>query len=272
MAAQPKTFRWRGVFAKEILCRLSCFCLRLKGFWEAPSTFLACGASIVQFQFLGISVGANPRRQTTWRPLLDKLRNRLSMWKVKFISLGAHLKHKVANMGDWLENRWVWDVKLAENTLLQEEEDAELDSLLSILQDVQGKRQVDDSFMWWRNKFGFTVECAEAEYRSMAQLAAEILWVQSLLLELHCKIFIPKLLCDNLSTVTLAHNPVLHNRTKHMELDIFFVREKVLSKSLIVEHVPAMDKWADALTKPLSAAKFFPLRDKLRVQQADYVC
>ncbi|KAI5438667.1 hypothetical protein KIW84_024410 [Lathyrus oleraceus] len=54
-------------------------------------------------------------------------------------------------------------------------------------------------------------------------------------------------------------------RTKHMELDIFFVREKVLSKSLVVAHVPAQDQWADALTKPLSAVKFIPLRTKLRV-------
>lgn len=99
----------------------------------------------------------------------------------------------------------------------------------------------------------------------MAQLAAELIWVQSLLQELHCPFQVPKILCENLSTVTLAHNPVLHNRTKHMELDIFFVREKVLSKSLVVAHVPAQDQWADALTKPLSAAKFIPLCAKLRV-------
>lgn len=106
---------------------------------------------------------------------------------------------------------------------------------------------------------------AEAEYRSMAQLAAELIWVQSLLKELHCPFQVPKILCDNLSTATLAHNPVLHNRTKHMELDIFFVREKVLSKNLVVAHVPAHDQWADAPTKPLFAAKFIPLRAKLRV-------
>lgn len=49
-----------------------------------------------------------------------------------------------------------------------------------------------------------------------------------------------------------------------MELDIFFVREKVLNKSLVVAHVPAQDQWADAFTKPLSANKFLP-RSKLRV-------
>lgn len=119
---------------------------------------------------------------------------------------------------------------------------------------------------WWSKKQRLVARSsAEAEYRSMAQLAAEILWVQSLLQELKCRLLTPTILCDNLSTVTLAHNPVLHNRTKHMELDIFFVREKVLSKNLIVKHVPAQDQWADLLTKPLSAVKFLPLRDKLRV-------
>jgi len=65
--------------------------------------------------------------------------------------------------------------------------------------------------------------------------------------------------------MSLAHNPVLHSRTKHMELDIFFVREKVISKDLIVSHIPAQYQWADIITKPLSTSRFLELRDKLRV-------
>jgi len=50
-----------------------------------------------------------------------------------------------------------------------------------------------------------------------------------------------------------------------MELDIIFLIEKVISKSLIVSHIPTHQQWADILTKPLSASRFLELRDKLRV-------
>lgn len=43
---------------------------------------------------------------------------------------------------------------------------------------------------------------------------------------------------DDLSIVGLSHNPVLHSRTKHMELDLFIVREKIINKTLIIAHVP----------------------------------
>ncbi|GAU43783.1 hypothetical protein TSUD_378080 [Trifolium subterraneum] len=95
----------------------------------------------------------------------------------------------------------------------------------------------------------------EAEYRSMANTTAE--------LQVPCHT--PTLLCDNLSAVSLTHNPILHSRTKHMELNIHFVRERVLSKHLNVLHVPAMDQLADPLTKPLAPSNYAAIRTKLKV-------
>ena len=80
----------------------------------------------------------------------------------------------------------------------------------------------------------------EAEYRALALAVAEVLWIQSFLKELKINFTIPHVLCDNQSTVALAHNPVLHARSKHMELDIFFVREKVLAKVLTVSHLTSI--------------------------------
>jgi hypothetical protein len=99
----------------------------------------------------------------------------------------------------------------------------------------------------------------------MANTTAELMWIQSLLQELKVPYHVPTLLCDNLSAVSLAHNPVLHARTKHIELDIHFVREKVLSKQLTVLHVPAADQLADSLTKPVSLSSFDSIRTKLKV-------
>jgi hypothetical protein len=99
----------------------------------------------------------------------------------------------------------------------------------------------------------------------MANTTADLLWIQSLLQELHVPFLTPTLLCDNLSAVALSHNPILHSRTKHMELDLHFVREKVLSKQLHVLHVPAAAQLADPLTKPLAPTCYEAIRSKLKV-------
>ena len=80
--------------------------------------------------------------------------------------------------------------------------------------------------------------------------------IQTLLTELSIPFTTPTIFCHNQSAVVITHNPVLHSSTKHMEIDIFFVREKVLAKKLQVYHIPAIDKWAGALTKALSPTSF----------------
>ncbi|KAG8499958.1 hypothetical protein CXB51_006541 [Gossypium anomalum] len=95
----------------------------------------------------------------------------------------------------------------------------------------------------------------EAEYRSLAAAASDVTWLLSLLHELHLSsIDVPTLWCDNSSAVAVATNPVLHSKFKHVELDLFFVREKVADGLLVVGEVPACDQVAYVLTKPLSVS------------------
>ena len=62
----------------------------------------------------------------------------------------------------------------------------------------------------------------------MAHAVADMVWLRQLLSELHRPIEQANIVyCDNISVVYMLGNPVQHRRTKHIEIDIHFVREKV---------------------------------------------
>ena len=93
----------------------------------------------------------------------------------------------------------------------------------------------------WRSKKQQVIAhfSTEAEHCSLAHITVEILWLQSLLKELKLHTPILVIWCDNLSVVHLTKNLIFHARTKHVELDIHFVHEQVISGDLLVTHFPA---------------------------------
>lgn len=102
------------------------------------------------------------------------------------------------------------------------------------------------------------------EYRSLAHACAETTWLGYLLSELGVNIQFPIVLyCDNLSATHMASNPVFHARTKHIELDYHFVRERVALGSHQVHFIPSVDQPADVLTKALHRPRHHPLCGKL---------
>ncbi|XP_019170478.1 PREDICTED: uncharacterized protein LOC109166047 isoform X2 [Ipomoea nil] len=82
----------------------------------------------------------------------------------------------------------------------------------------------------WKSKKQTVVarSSAESEYRAMAHVTCEITWVHNVLKEVGVEVMKPiRLWCDNQAAIHISNNPVFHERTKHIEVDCHFVREKV---------------------------------------------
>ena len=128
-----------------------------------------------------------------------------------------------------------------------------------------------DTLVSWSSKRQTTVSrsSAEAEYRAVAHAVAECCWLRQLLQELHISLSKATLVyCDNVSAVYMTANPVHHRRTKHIEIDIHFVREKVALGQVRVLHVPSSHQFADIMTKGLPVQLFTDFRSSLGVRQA----
>ncbi|GJT94095.1 cysteine-rich receptor-like protein kinase 8 [Tanacetum coccineum] len=92
----------------------------------------------------------------------------------------------------------------------------------------------------------------EAEYRALADSTCEIYWLKCLLHDLHVHIPTPiMMLCDNASTIALANNPIHHARTKHIEIDCHFVRDKIKEGHIQPCFISTKSQIADILTKGL---------------------
>ncbi|GJR84349.1 ribonuclease H-like domain-containing protein [Tanacetum coccineum] len=120
-----------------------------------------------------------------------------------------------------------------------------------------------DNLLSWSAKRQVTLSCssAEAEYRGVANVVAETAWIRNLLCELHTRVFTATLVyCDNGNVVYMFANPVQHQRMKHIEIDIHFVRDFVASGQVRVLHVLSRFQYADIFTKGLPTALFIEFR------------
>lgn len=109
-------------------------------------------------------------------------------------------------------------------------------------------------------------KCGSYFKRSVANTAAELIWVCSLLTELGVTLTTtPTVYCDNVGATYLSANPVFHSKMKHLALDFHFVRNNVQSSALRVTHVSTKDQFTDALAKPLPRTRFNGLIKKIGV-------
>ena len=106
----------------------------------------------------------------------------------------------------------------------------------------------------------------EAEYRALADCTCEITWLQCLLKDLQVPLTDPvQIFCDNSSTIVLASNPVQHARTKHIELDCHFVRDKARNNQILPTFISTSQQAADILTKGLPKALHYNCLSKLSI-------
>ncbi|GJT27040.1 ribonuclease H-like domain-containing protein [Tanacetum coccineum] len=108
---------------------------------------------------------------------------------------------------------------------------------------------------------------SEAEYRGVANVVAETAWLRNLLRELHSPLSTATLVyCDNVSVVYMSANPVQHQQTKQIEIDIHFVRDMVTAGQVRVLHVLSRVQYADIFTKGLPSVLFEDFRSSLSVR------
>ena len=104
---------------------------------------------------------------------------------------------------------------------------------------------------------------AEAEYRAVANTVAESTWLR------HPLRRATLVYCDNISAVYMSSNPVQHQRTKHIEIDLHFVRDRVALGDVRVLHVPTTSQYANIFTKGLPSTVFTGFRSSLNVCGTD---
>ena len=110
---------------------------------------------------------------------------------------------------------------------------------------------------------------AEAEYVADAGCCASILWMKSQLgdYDIHYKM-VP-IFCDNTSAIAISNNPVLHSRTKHIDIRYHFIRDHILKGDIELHFIPTEYQLADIFTKPLDEPTFSRLKAELGMLNID---
>lgn len=126
--------------------------------------------------------------------------------------------------------------------------------------------KLGDSLISWQSQKQKVVALSscEAEYIAAATAAVQGVWLARLIGELEgqepgCAL----IKVDNKSAISLCKNPMLHDRSKHIDTKFHFIRDCVDQKWVEVEYIRSEEQLADILTKPLGKIRFLELRGKL---------
>ncbi|RDY01846.1 Copia protein, partial [Mucuna pruriens] len=131
---------------------------------------------------------------------------------------------------------------------------------------VADRRSTSRYYMRSKKQSVVARSSAEAKFQAMIHSICEGLWMKIILDDLkvkyegHIKLF-----CDNNSTISIAHNIIQDDKTKHIEIDRHFIKEKLNSGPVVTAHVPTKLQVVDVFTKGLPTARFQEVNGKLRM-------
>ncbi|GJT63337.1 retrovirus-related pol polyprotein from transposon TNT 1-94 [Tanacetum coccineum] len=110
---------------------------------------------------------------------------------------------------------------------------------------------------------------AEAEYVTADGCCASILWMKSQLSDYDIHYKMVPIFCDNTSAIAISNNPVLHSRTKHIDIRYHFIRDHILKGDIELHFIPTEYQLADIFTEPLDESTFTSLKSKLGMLNID---
>ena len=106
---------------------------------------------------------------------------------------------------------------------------------------------------------------AEAEYIAAGSCCTQILWLKQQLSDYGLDLRCISIRCDNTSAINLTKNPIMHSRTKHIDIRHHFLRDHVQKSEVKLEFVDTHDQLADIFTKPLASEPLFKIRRELGI-------
>ena len=108
-----------------------------------------------------------------------------------------------------------------------------------------------------------SISTTEAEYVAAGSCCAQILWMRNQLADYDLQLSKVPIYCDSTSAIAIANNPVLHSKTKHIEIRYHFIRDHVMNGEVELHFIPTEFQLADIFTKPLDESRFNMLISEL---------
>ncbi|XP_042757982.1 secreted RxLR effector protein 161-like [Lactuca sativa] len=111
-----------------------------------------------------------------------------------------------------------------------------------------------------------TLSSTEAEYVAATTCTCHCVWLKGILEEVEENTGTVEVMCDNCSTIKLSKNPIMHRRTKYIDVRFHYIRELVNKDIIRLNFCGTKEQLADMMTKPLSLAAFEFIREEIGVK------